>query len=223
MKGKNLIITSVLVLAIGVILLLLHESIHPRGIVVVGSILFMAAGIFNVMTFDGAKRKNKDGHGAFSTAFNWFTSAAAIILGLCMLIFQDTFIGLIGVMLGILIAFMAFYQLYVLAIAIRPVVLPSWLYIAPLLLAALAIFLFLQDPRETNIRTALITGIALCVYGVIGIIEGSMLGNENRKRIAMDNKGADAQTPSLDETMREKETAKTSKESTAKENVDSEK
>lgn len=191
MKGRNLILVSALILAIGIVLLLANQAISPLGIVIVGGILFILAGIFNVISYDGARRKadsSSSGHGSVATAFNWFTSAGAVILGLCMLIFQNTFIGLVGVMFGVLIAFMAFYQIYILAIGTRPVVLPSWLYITPVLLAGLAIFLFMQKPIDTDTRTTLVTAIALILFGAMGIVEGSLLGNANRKRIQQSKK-----------------------------------
>lgn len=195
MKGRTLIITSSLVLAVGIALLLTYQSVHAQDVVTVGAILFILAGIFNVVSFDGAKRKSREGRGAVTTTFNWLTSAGAVILGLCMLIFRSTFVNLVPVMFGILIAFMAFYQLYVLAIGIRPVILPAWLYIAPLGLAALAVYLFMQHPIESDSSIMIITGIALTFFGAIGIVEGASLGNANRRIKAGEDKKAIETTP----------------------------
>ncbi len=199
MKGKNLIITSLLILVVGILLLCTSKSIKAQDVVIVCSILFILAGIFNVVALGNSKRKNRESHGAFSTTFNWITSAAAVILGLCMLIFQDTFIGLVSMMFGILIAFTAFYQLYVLTIGIRPAVLPAWLYISPAVLVALAIFLFMQHPVEADLKIMLTTGIALSFFGLTGIIEGTMLGNIAKKDKAAETKAAQGATTPLDE------------------------
>lgn len=66
MKGRNLILVSALILAIGIVLLLANQAISPLGIVIVGGILFILAGIFNVISYDGARRKadsSSSGHG----------------------------------------------------------------------------------------------------------------------------------------------------------------
>jgi len=199
MKGKNLIITSLLILVVGILLLCTSKSIKAQDVVIVCSILFILAGIFNVVAFGNSKRKNREAHGAFSTTFNWITSAAAVILGLCMLIFQETFVGLVSMMFGILIAFTAFYQLYVLAIGVRPTVLPAWLYISPAVLVALAIFLFMQHPVEADLKIMLTTGISLSIFGLTGIIEGTMLGNIARKNKATEIKTTQETTTPLDE------------------------
>lgn len=219
MKGRTLIITSTLVLLVGVALLFAYQAVHAQDVVTVGAVLFILAGIFNVVSFDSAKRKAHESKGAITTTFNWITSAAAVILGLCMLLFRSTFVSLVPVMFGILIAFMAFYQLYILAIGIRPVVLPAWLYITPMVLAALAVYLFMQRPVDSDSSIMLITGISLAFFGVMGIIEGSLLGNANHKIKVEEEKKANETVP-LDEStpaVEKKEEKKDEKENEKKE------
>ena len=124
-----------------------------------------------------------------------------MILGLCMLIFQPTFIALVSVMFGILIAFAAFYQLYVLSIAIRPVALSAWFYLVPAVLALCAVYLFIQEPAYTSDTTIMLTtGISLCIFGVAGIVEGILVGRERRKEKAAQKAGATTKAEPLDTT-----------------------
>lgn len=184
MKGRNLLLISALVLAAGIILLIARNSIGSDAVVTVGGVLFILAAVFNIIASDSGHRRKKDApeesRGMISSAMGWIASVAAIILGICMLVFKSTFTPLVPVMFGILVAFSAFYQLYILAIGVRPVVLPAWLYFAPLILAMGAAYLFFQEGLVDDLRIVLITAVSLIVFGVSGIIEGSMLGNENR-------------------------------------------
>ena len=129
------------------------------------------------------RKRGREGRGVFAATFSWLTSAAAVILGVCMLIFQDTFIPLVPVMFGILVAFSALYQFYILAIGARPVLLPGWLYIIPIALVGGAVYIFLQRPDIHDPKIMLATGISLVVFGAGSLIEGILLGNEHRKTL----------------------------------------
>lgn len=178
MKGRNLIFTALLVLTAGIILILLRNSIHSEGVVTAGGILFIVAGLLDLLVFESGRRRQE--RRPLTTAFNWITSAAAVILGLSMLIFRSTFAGLIPFMFGILIAFTALYQVYLLAYASRPVMLPGWLYIAPLLLAAASVYLFMQKALVDDVLIMVISGAALTLFGVAMLVEGAMLGHYHR-------------------------------------------
>lgn len=185
MKGRNLIFLSILVTLGGVALLLFRDSIASGAVVTVGGVLFILAGLFNVVAFDYSRKRvsesgeRKGTRGPVSTAMSWVSSVAAVILGICMLVFKPTFMALVPVMFGILVAFAAFYQLYILAVGVRPVVLPAWLYIAPLLLAGAAAYLFFLKDATPDSTIVLITAISIIVFGVAGLFEGIMLGSEN--------------------------------------------
>lgn len=189
MKGKNLIITALLVLAAGIILIITRASVRSEGVVTAGGILFIVAGLLDLLVFESDRRK--DGKRPLAAAFNWITSAGAVILGLCMLIFKSTFVELIPFMFGILIAFAALYQVYLLAYGSRPVMLPGWLYIAPLLLAGAAVYLFMLKPMIDDHIIMLTSGIALALFGAVALIEGAMLGHYHRHPQAAAAKDAD--------------------------------
>lgn len=201
MKGRNLSVISAVVLLVGLAVIFAHRSIHSQGIVITGGALFILAGVFNVLSFDVARKRNKDGRGAVSSIFNWIGSAAAVILGLFMLVFQPTFVTMVPVMFGILIAFAAFYQLYVLAIAIRPVTLSPWFYIVPVLLALAAVYMFVQEPAYTSDASIMLTtGISLSFFGIAGIVEGSLVGSAHRKEKAAAKTESEKKTTPLDDT-----------------------
>ena len=180
MKGKNLFVIGLLVLLAGIVLILLHSSISATGIVVTCGVLFIFAGVLNMAIYlygkDSSRRR-----GMFSAAFSWVSSAAAVILGLAMLIFEPTFAALVAFMFGVLIAFCALYQFFLLGYGVRPVPMPGWLYIIPTALAGAAIYLFVaRDEALTGDQVMLVTGCSLAVFGLFMAIEGSIVGQYNR-------------------------------------------
>ncbi len=179
MKGKSLMLTAVLAILAGVLLIIFRNDIHSTGVVVTGGILFIAAGLFNLLIFEHRGKKGK-GNGAVSTTFSWLTCAASVILGLCMLIFQYTFVGLVPVMFGILILFAAVYQYFILAIGARPATLPGWLYILPTVMVGGAIYVFLRPEGTGDMPVVFTSGICFVIYGVASVIEAGMIGHYNK-------------------------------------------
>lgn len=198
MKGRNLIFIALLAIIVGIVLILSYRSIQTHGVVITGGVLFILGGLINVIVFGHQKDRDvkagrsTDGRGPLTSAINWVSSVGAVILGVCMLIFQDTFAALIPAMFGILIAFTAIYQLYVLAYGTRPVMLPGWLYIAPLALAGAAVYLFLQKPVVDDSAIMLATGISIAFFGLATLIEGIMLGSSHRATISAARKAEEA-------------------------------
>lgn len=181
-------------LAAGIALTLAYESIRSTGVVTTGGILFIMAGVLNVLVFEGERRRDNQRHGLLSSTFNRITSAAAVILGACMLIFNGTFVPLVPVMFGILVGITALYQFYLLAIGTRPVMMPGWLYAVPIALSCGAVYIFMQSPDIDDSRIILATGISMAVFGLGELGEGIILGNEQRKALKeAKNAGTDNQ------------------------------
>ncbi len=182
MKGKNLILIGVLVLAVGLLLTIFRHSLANGGIVRLAGIIFVGAGALNLTVFLASR--DKDGRsrmGALGTAFGWISSAAAVVLGLSMLIFKDAFVALIGFMFGVLLLFAALFQIFLLLFGSRPTRISNWFFIVPAVIIGAAIYIFLRKPDTAGETTdLLVTGISLMVFGTATVIEGSMVGQSNR-------------------------------------------
>lgn len=182
MKGHKLIFTALLALAAGVALIVTHRTVSSGGVVVAGGVMFVLAGFINVIAFLSSRDENGKSHlGSFGLAFGWLTSGAAVVLGLSMLIFQSTFVGLVPFIFGVLVVFGALFQFFVLSVGIRPVTLPAWLYVFPLVLVGLSVYVFMQQSQTDDRMIMLATGIAFTVFGVAMFIEGAMVGAANRR------------------------------------------
>lgn len=182
MKGKNLILIGVLVFAVGLLLTIFRHSLANGGIVRLAGIIFVGAGVLNLTVFLASR--DKDGRsrmGALGTAFGWISSAAAVVLGLSMLIFKDAFVALIGFMFGVLLLFAALFQIFLLLFGSRPTRISNWFFIVPAVIIGAAIYIFLRKPDTAGETTdLLVTGISLMVFGTATVIEGSMVGQSNR-------------------------------------------
>jgi hypothetical protein len=174
----------------GIILLLTFESIKSTGVVICGGALFILAGLINMILYsgNGTKAVTEEGEtepetrrSAVATTFSWITSAAAVVLGLSMLIFQDTFITLVPFIFGILIAIGALHQVFVLAYGCRPARLSPWFYLMPAALVAVAVYIFNLQPEQNDREIMLSGGIALVAFALVTLVESIIITRQLRR------------------------------------------
>lgn len=182
MKGRNLIFTGVIALIVGVLMLLFHTTLATGGIVIAAGAIFVGAGVLNMSVFLGSRDKEgKARMGVFGTAFGWVASAAAVVLGLAMLIFSHAFAAMIGFMFAVLLLFAALFQLFLLLFGSRPTRLSNWFFLTPMALIAAAIYVFMRKPDTSGeIADIIFVSCSFIVFGIVTIIEGSIIGNTNR-------------------------------------------
>lgn len=200
MKSTTSLLSGILILAIGVILIICRTQITGSGIVTVAGLLFLVTGIINIVLY--VTQKDPEGHRrtrGIAALFGWLVSVATIILGLCMLIFNSTFNSMIAFLFGVLVAFGAIMLLYAIIFGIRRVMkVPAWTYLFPLAMAGLAAGIFPQKTGAGEDATVmLLTGISLIVFGVAGIVYGSLIasGNATIRREGVTDKKIAQDTP----------------------------
>lgn len=181
MKGKNLIFAGIIALIVGVLMLIFRVQLANGGIVFAAGALFVGAGLLNMTVFLGARDKEGRARmGAIGTAFGWIASAAAVVLGLAMLIFPKAFVALTGFMFAILLLFAALFQMFLLIFGARPNKLSNLFFIVPTLLVGAAVYIFMRKPDTTGeITDMTFLGIAFSFFGLMTIIEGSLIGKAN--------------------------------------------
>ena len=179
MKATTTLLTGLIILAAGIIMLIAHNDIKSGGIVTTAGILFLISGIINTVLYLSAK--NEDGRrrnrGA-SRFFGTVVSIASIVLGLSMFIFNSTFIKLIPLVFAVLLLFGAIIQFYILAVGTRPVVMPKWTYVFPVIILIEAIVVFTANLSDD--RMMLVTGSGLAIFGIAGFVEAFLLSAGNR-------------------------------------------
>ncbi len=179
MKATSTLLAGIIILAMGLILIICHDTITGAGIVTVGGIIFVISAIVDIVLYIGGKDKEgqRRKRGA-ALVFGWIVSVAALLLGISMFVFNDTFTRLIAPMFGILVLLGALVQLWVLAYGTRPVRMPAWLYAVPGLMCLAAILVFVCDFGEPTVN--ILTGSALTVFGLGGFLESALLGMGRR-------------------------------------------
>lgn len=185
MKGRNLLLLGISAVVLGIILILFRTSLASGKVVIVGGVLFVAAGLINMSVFLGSRDKEgKARMGAFGTAFGWLASAAAVILGVAMLVFSNAFVAITGFMFGVLILFAALFQMCLLIFGARPTNLSPWFYLVPTALVAAAIYIFTHVPEVDGSHTVMtVTGASFVLFGFFTIIEGTAIGQVNRQTV----------------------------------------
>lgn len=185
MKGRDLIISSILVLAVGIVLLIFRNSINRDALVILGGICFIVAGILNIILFlnrhDETDGKPRQGY--WANALGKGVSIGAVLLGLAMIIFHSNFVILVTFVFGIIIAAAAVYQLYIMFTEGRGGRLPVWLYAAPILLACGSIYILVKSNDNPESTLMIISGCCALVFGAAQLIEGIIIGKDNHKEL----------------------------------------
>lgn len=173
----------------GLILIICHDTITGSGIVTVGGIIFVISALVDIVLYLGGRdREGQPRKRGAALVFGWIVSVAALLLGVSMFVFNDTFTRLIVPMFGILVLLGALVQLWVLAYGTRPVRMPLWLYAVPGVMAVCAILVFIGGFSEPTVNV--LTGSALTVFGLGGFVESVLLGL-TRRRMARDEQRRD--------------------------------
>ena len=195
-KSKTIsLLTGILILAIGIILIICNKMITGRGIVVLAGILFLLTGIINLVLY--ITRKNPDGehtHTAASRFLGWLVSIAAIILGLCMLVFIDTFNQMIPFIFGLLIFFGALILIITYIFNVRKIVsIPVWCWLFPIVMVVLGIITITQKADVSDPLIMILTGSSMIIFGFAGTILGALVSGAKRKALE-DQKNLHSQT-----------------------------
>lgn len=172
---------ALVTLAAGVAMILFRNTLASNNVVVGCGILFILAGIANMTVFLGSR--DKDGHsrmGAVGTTFGWIASGAALVLGVVMVLFRTVFEVMVGYMFGIMLVCCALFQFFLLLFGSKPVKLSGWFFLVPMVLCALAVYIFLQQPGQADRAIMLSTGIGLAVFGLMTFVESAVISSGNR-------------------------------------------
>lgn len=205
MKGRNLLLTGLVNLLIGILLIIFRTSLSSGRLVILIGAVFLIAGVINMTVLLGSRDKNgKARSGALGTTFGWIASTAAVVMGLAMIIFCNDFVAMMGFVFGVLILFAALFQLFLLIFGSRPIALSPWFYLVPAALVGAAIYIILNTPENGNHDTVMIvTGISFIVFGAFTIIEGAAIGQANRQTRVMQKN--DVITSGKDEVVKKEE------------------
>lgn len=171
-KSKNMRTTTTLIigqltLLAGILLIVYSSHITSDVIVSIGGVTFIIAGLLNMLV----AYKAKDASGqrrvrGLSMGLTAGVSLIAVVFGICVLVYRDTFLPLVSVVAGTGVGLCAVVQFYILAVTRHPSRLPLWLYLFPVANAVLAGIVYtLSTPAQDRLMM-IYAGVALCVYSI---------------------------------------------------------
>lgn len=215
MRGRTLMLIGIVSAIVAALLLIFRLKATVGGIVVVGGVLFVGAGVFNLLFFNNGT--------SFNRLLTSVTNSAAIVMGVCMLVFRGTFEPMVPFIFGLMVALCALWQFYALAVGIRPFTLPSWYYFIPLALSGFSIFLFVRKDSIDNVTILTATGLAIAVFASGAIIEGAHAAVLHRKASPdVEDLSADLDDPISPDTKEQSPSSYTPARASAPEPADSE-
>lgn len=148
-------------LAAGIVLICMHDRINlVQWVIVFVGVMFAIPGVCGLIeSFAG---RNRGGRGAVPV----LASVGSLIIGVIMIVCPVPFETVFVYFLSAVLILGGIWHIWVLAVGMRPIVLPGWLYILPVLVVIAGIVILLSPIRDTEATFTLIAGIALvCIAG----------------------------------------------------------
>jgi hypothetical protein len=185
MTKNPLLYAGLFILLIGAILIAWSDRIASSKIIFLGGVLFIIAGSLNL----GLNLRSKKTDATYGVDEKKSTlkrnlalivSEATAVLGVVMIGFKDTFVPYIPFAFGLFALCGAIMMFYTLAIGIRPVMLPGWLYAFPTLILIDAVYIYFQKTPDDDKLVMTLAGIAALLYGLCSIIVATHLAKIRR-------------------------------------------
>ena len=169
MKNQTSVITYIAALAIGILLLCLHENGGLfQGIVIAMGILITLP---SAMMLIGSFFSRPDANGVRQNA-SWYTvvvACAGLVLGIWMLVTPGFFVGITVYTLGVGLILVGVAQSVFIASASKPYGGANpWWYTVPILVITGGFIICFLGPNILDKAATIVTGILLIVYAFNG-------------------------------------------------------
>lgn len=169
MKSKSLIVANVLIFAVGLIICLMHarENIIHNLLFVTG-LIFLVPGVANLLILiDRRNKPAEEKTSGFRTMISWVSTAAAIILGAMIVITPDSFKAEFMFIIGALLILLAITLFYIMAVNLKEVKLPVWMYAGPgLVLVDGVVIACMKSTVSHNNLVAFLMGFGLMLVAI---------------------------------------------------------
>lgn len=154
-------------LAAGIVLICMHDRINlVQWVIVFVGVMFAIPGVCGLIEALAGRNRNK---GKGSAAVPVLASLGSLIIGVIMIFCPVPFEAVFVYFLAAVLILGGIWHIWVLAVGVRPLTLPGWLYVLPVLVAAAGIVILVTPVRETESIFTLIAGIALVCIAANGL------------------------------------------------------
>ena len=177
MKVKSAVLLSLLRLVVGVVLIFLHNFDVFTALIIGLGIVFIIPGIISIFNLSATKNvvsedKKTKPNSRFQIICGLISGVGSVIMGICMIGWSDMFVKFIPMIFGTILTLGGCFHLCAMAMAMRPIRVPFWLYILPIALIAMGIsIIFIDKSILLDYHIILMTGIGLIVFSINSFIE----------------------------------------------------
>ncbi len=172
----NVVVRSLCVILLGVLMVVLRESLMPVIIQIIGAI-FMLSGVISLFNIYVLYTRGLSK--SFDVAVLAFAGVAGVALGVWLLLSPAFFLALLMMLLGLLLLLVGFYQLVTLLAARRRVGVPWAMYVVPLLLLVAGVVVIV-DPFEAAGVPFFVAGVAAILSGVSELVAKIYISRHSR-------------------------------------------
>ncbi|MCM1517779.1 MAG: DUF308 domain-containing protein [Pseudoflavonifractor sp.] len=167
MNSKENILTSTLLLVVGVALIALYNKVDLFAWIVIAiGILFIVPSLYNLIMLIVSKRENV----RTTRTPGVISSVGGLCLGICMLLEPNLFAGILVYLFASLLVIGGISQIALIAYGTAPLKAPLWMYIVPVLTTIAGVVMLCTSLKEIQSVAVLVTGIAFVVSAINSLL-----------------------------------------------------
>lgn len=173
MNTKSALITNLIILAVGILLIIYHNSNVISTIIVITGVAFIVASLFNLAMLIKRNRSTNASPATqhVNTSIGIIASLGGIGLGAWMAISPASLVSIVVYLFAALLVVAGLYNIIMLFLKHKSMPIPLWLYILPALMAIAGIVILCTDIKTIESTAVLITGIATTAFAINRFIE----------------------------------------------------
>lgn len=197
MKNSNFSAVYIAALVIGAILVLANssDSLYQTIVIIVGVLFLLTSGYMLLSAFLRKDKTQADGT-VIHTSRPWYlyvVAAAGIALGIWLLCMPGFFVGAIVYTFGVLMVIVGFLQVLFIYAGKRQATMSGWWYLTPWLVIAAGFVVIFMGPARLGKIANVVTGIALVIYGLNGLLSMGSSSLKNHKIDKLERKEAEGE------------------------------
>lgn len=183
MKSGSNWLTIIIVFVVGILLIVWHQRIDILSwIVIAVGLMLVIPGLYSLISAMVRKKEDEKINYSASSA-SIVASVGALALGVWMIVKPAFFVGLLAYIFAAILILYGIYHIIVIGFWAKPIIMPGWFYIIPVLMIIAGVVLLCTSVRTLNSVVVLITGIALVASAVNSMLETVSMTPRRMKQV----------------------------------------
>ena len=157
--------------------MIIHSFDVFTSLIIAMGIVFIVPGIINIASLSTTRQENRNKEkvtigSRFQTICGLISGVGSVIMGISMIGWSELFLKFLPIIFGTILILGGRFHACAMGMAFRPIRLPLWLYILPILLVALGLsIIFVDKAILLPCHIVLMTGIGLVIFAINAFIE----------------------------------------------------